>query len=61
MAQWHCRGDVGRGTMSLSSHAGDDIVISCWQWHCRGGVSRGVMLLPHLVVDGAVEVTLAEV
>jgi hypothetical protein len=56
--QWRCQGDIGRGAMSLPSHAGDGTAKSCWRWHCRGNVGHGVMSLSSLASDGAAEATL---
>jgi hypothetical protein len=63
--QWHYRGNVARGVMSLPSHIGDGIAESLpiarcrcrvllvmVRWHRRGDVSRGAMSLPSLAGDG---------
>jgi hypothetical protein len=62
--RWCCQGDIGRGAMSLLSHACDgaaeetwpwrDVAVeSCWRWHCRGSASHGVMSRPSYADNGA--------
>jgi hypothetical protein len=50
---------LGRGAMSLPSHAGDGTTESCWQCRCQVDVDHSAMSLPSHAGDGAVKATWA--